>query len=373
MFAALVAATVAAIFLTQHLKVSLPLLQGYPNPVPAAFNPVSGRVCKTAAGRVIDFSKTWISFTLAKSDTVDAYIFNSAGQLVDTVRTGQPIPAQVRSPRFYWGGKQSNGEYAPAGTYYWRFVLEHENRTIELTNKPIQVITTVPHPVVTSVRLTGSSATAGPGGGGAAAAGPPIITPKKQSVTIHFTKADYQEAMVMLWRTDGGKAHLATEWPVANPTLGVAAWNGWIHGSAGPGRHVPDRAQGSGPGLQPGDLADRAASGHTPAWHRRDRSLSGCAAAARAGARRIQGDRVRRLPSAPLPVVPARGRQRPGNLPRAPVRRRVSSCTSGCLPGPPGCTCSRSAPARTRLACRWSPTRRWARRAGPACWSCCRC
>jgi hypothetical protein len=233
-FAALVAATVGAIFLTQHLKVSLPLLLGYPNPVPAAFNPVSGRVCKTPAGRVIDFSKTWISFTLAKSDTVDAYIFNSAGQLVDTVRTGQPIPAQVRSPRFYWGGKQSNGEYAPAGTYYWRFVLEHENRTIELTNKPIRVITTFPHPVVTSVRLTGSSATPGGAGGGAAAAGPPIITPKKQSVTIHFTKADYQEAMVMLWRTDSGKAHLATEWPVAKPTLGVSAWNGWIHGRLAP-------------------------------------------------------------------------------------------------------------------------------------------
>ena len=143
MFAALVAATVAAIFLTQHLKVSLPLLLGYPNPVPAAFNPVSGRVCKTPSGRVIDFSKTWISFMLAKPDTVDAYIFNSAGQLVDTVRTGQPIPALVEGPRFYWGGKQSNGEYAPDGTYYWRFVLEHENRTIELTNKPIKVITTV--------------------------------------------------------------------------------------------------------------------------------------------------------------------------------------------------------------------------------------
>ncbi|HEY2656599.1 MAG TPA: hypothetical protein VGI55_12475, partial [Solirubrobacteraceae bacterium] len=257
-FAALVAATVGAIFLTQHLKVSLPLLLGYPNPVPAAFNPVSGRICKTRAGRVIDFSKTWISFTLAKSDTVDAYIFNSAGQLVDTVRTGQPIPATVRGPRFYWGGKQSNGEYAPAGTYYWRFVLEHENRTIELTNKPIQVITTFPHPVVTSVRLTGSSATASSAGRGAAAAGPPIITPKKQSVTIHFTKADYQEAMVMLWRTTGGTAHLATEWPV-NPTHGVAQWNGWIHHRLAPagtyliGLKVLDQAcnQATWPTAQP--------------------------------------------------------------------------------------------------------------------------
>ncbi len=258
MFAALVAATVAAIFLTQHLKVSLPLIQGYPNPVPAAFNPVAGRVCKTRSGQVIDYSKTWISFTLASSDTVDAYIFNSAGRLVNTVRTGQPIQAQVRSPRFYWDGRQSNGEYAPAGTYYWRFVLERENRTIALTNKPIKVITTEPHPAVTSVRLTGGSATAGRGGGPGQQPGPAIITPKKQSATINFTKADYQQAMIMLWRTNVRRARLATEWPV-DPAHGVAQWNGWIHHRLAPagtyliGVQVQDEAcnQGTFPVAQP--------------------------------------------------------------------------------------------------------------------------
>lgn len=252
-FAAVVAATVAAIFLTQHLKVSLPLIQGYPSPVPAAFNPVAGRICKTRSGKVINYRKTWISFTLASSDTVDAYIFNSAGQLVKTVRTGVRIQARARSPRFYWGGRQSNGQYAPDGTYYWRFVLERENRTIALVNKPIKVVTTVPHPVVKSVTLTGSSTHSGSG-----PTGPAIITPKQQSVTIHFTRADYQSAMIMLWRTGLGKPHLATEWSV-NPTHGVARWNGWIHHRLAPagtyliGVKVEDQAcnQGTFPVAQP--------------------------------------------------------------------------------------------------------------------------
>ena len=56
-------------------------------------------------------------------------------------------------------------------------------------------------------------------------------------MTIHFTKADYQEAMVMLWRTDAGKAHLATEWPVAKPTLGVSlGTDGFMDGWRRPAR-----------------------------------------------------------------------------------------------------------------------------------------
>ena len=41
-FSALVVATVAAFFIAQHLKVTTPLLQGSPAPVPAAFDPLYG-------------------------------------------------------------------------------------------------------------------------------------------------------------------------------------------------------------------------------------------------------------------------------------------------------------------------------------------
>ena len=44
-FAALVVATVAAFFITQHLKVTTPLIAGFPRPFPAAINPVRGTTC----------------------------------------------------------------------------------------------------------------------------------------------------------------------------------------------------------------------------------------------------------------------------------------------------------------------------------------
>src|SRR6202000_3506566 len=101
-------------------------------------NPLPGRVCTTPSGRVINYRKTWITFTLASADTVDAYIFNTAGRLVNTVKTRVRMAANARSPRFYWGGKQANAPHAPDGTYYWRFVLEHASRHIALTDTPIK-------------------------------------------------------------------------------------------------------------------------------------------------------------------------------------------------------------------------------------------
>ena len=241
MFAALVAATVGAFFLTQHLKVSPPLITGSPVPVPSAFNPVSGRVCVTDSGKRVDFSKTWISFVLLNTDTVEAYIFNSDGDLVKTVSTGTRVRRKVRSPRFYWNGRESDGRIAPDGTYYWRFVLERENRTDELTDDPIKLITTTPHPVVRSVRVAGTST--------ASTSGPAIITPPKQSVTIHFTKADYRQAVIMLWRTDLGRPRLAKEYVDSDsPASGTASWDGTIDGrsaTAGTymvGVRVTDRA-----------------------------------------------------------------------------------------------------------------------------------
>ena len=47
-FVALVIATVAAFFVTQHLKVTTPLIQGRPAPVPNTINPVYGGVCASA-------------------------------------------------------------------------------------------------------------------------------------------------------------------------------------------------------------------------------------------------------------------------------------------------------------------------------------
>ena len=50
-FVALVIATVAAFFVTQHLKVSTPLIQYRPAPVPNTINPVYGASCPRRNGR----------------------------------------------------------------------------------------------------------------------------------------------------------------------------------------------------------------------------------------------------------------------------------------------------------------------------------
>ena len=43
-FGALIVATVAAFFVTQHLKVSTPLIAGFPHPSPSAISP-AGNGC----------------------------------------------------------------------------------------------------------------------------------------------------------------------------------------------------------------------------------------------------------------------------------------------------------------------------------------
>jgi FlgD Ig-like domain len=149
-FAALVVATIGAFFVTQHLKVTTPLIQGYPAFVPATIDPAHGVRC----GRYDSGSAT-ISFYLQhSSDDVDVYVIsNQTGAIVDTLATGRHMRKGVRHPDgvFHWNGRESNGQIAPDGTYYLRVALIHQGRTIDLTDAPVKVKTVPPHPVITSV------------------------------------------------------------------------------------------------------------------------------------------------------------------------------------------------------------------------------
>ena len=68
-FAALVAATIAAFFVTQHLKVTTPLIQGYPRPVPGVINPLHGVDC---GGR--NSGSTTIRYAVAHPERVSALV-----------------------------------------------------------------------------------------------------------------------------------------------------------------------------------------------------------------------------------------------------------------------------------------------------------
>ena len=158
-FGALVVATVAAFFITQHLKTSTPLLTGYPAPSPAVINPVNGVTCyQPVTHTYVDHRVMHISFYLQnRSDTVDVYIADPAGHVVATLATNRYMQGGSHPVRSYfvWDGRESSGSVAPDGRYYVKVRLVEARRTVTISGpsgpEPVTVKTTPPQPVVTAV------------------------------------------------------------------------------------------------------------------------------------------------------------------------------------------------------------------------------
>jgi hypothetical protein len=226
-FAALVVATVGAFFVTQHLKVSNPLINGSPRPDPPAINPVSGRVCRDLAGKEVSFKRTRLSFFLqSRSDRVSVYMVNASDQIVATLAQGRYMRAGAnRRSTFTWNGRGGTGQgpVLADGTYYFEIVLQSQDRPIILTGNPVQILTQPPHPRVTRVVRTGASA-------GAA----PAIISAGQSVGIRFAAQPYKSTRIDIYRTDvPGRPRLVFSFGAKGRT-GQAMWNGLIHGAPAP-------------------------------------------------------------------------------------------------------------------------------------------
>ncbi len=211
-FGALVAATVAAFFVTQHLKVSTPLIAGAPAPAPAVINPVNGVSCGPPATRV-NHRQTYITFYLQhRADQVAVYIVDPAGTIIRTLSTGYHMGIGVRNPpgQFLWNGHEDNGRVAPDGTYYYRIALLGQGRTIELTNKPITVTTVPPQPVVTGVS-------------------PSLVSPPGTPVTIHYSGVGSQIGVVRIYRTDlPGKPRVVKSFRLGKQGT-TTTWDGLIN------------------------------------------------------------------------------------------------------------------------------------------------
>jgi hypothetical protein len=253
-FAVLVAATIAAFFVTQHLKVTTPLLTGYPRPVPGVINPLHGVVC---GGYNSD--STTISFYLQhRADDVDVYVVNAAtGDIVRTVASGRHMRKGVRIPDgvFHWNGREDNGTVAPDGTYYFRAALRQQGATINLNGVPVKVKTTPPRPVVVSVS--------------------PQVVPSSTvstKVTIRYAGNENRGGTILLYRTDvpGGPRLVKT---FLTPWNGqTAVWDGTILGRPAPagnylvGIEVTDAACNTGrwpARLPPSPAASLARAGVT--------------------------------------------------------------------------------------------------------------
>jgi hypothetical protein len=223
-FAALVLATVGAFFVTQHLKVSTPLIAGAPAPVPAVVDPY-GPACPVhlAHGRVLpNHRRMFISFYLLhRSDDVSVYIVDAGGTIVRTLASGRHMRKGVRNPDgdFTWDGREDDGTVAPDGTYYIRVALQHQGRTVQLKNAAgqpvtVRIQTVAPRPVVTRVT-------------------PQLIPQGHTPVTIDFRGTQRRSAIVQIYRTDLPGMPLVkrfkTRWGSSS-----AKWDGLIGGRPAP-------------------------------------------------------------------------------------------------------------------------------------------
>ncbi len=230
-FVALVIATVAAFFVTQHLKVSTPLIQYRPAPVPNTINPVYGGLCPLRGGKGVvtlwSYKRMRISFYLQnRSDNVTVQIVDRDGTPVRTI--GNNVFMRAHPPQrhpFTWNGRVANGSIAPAGTYYVKVSLLHEARSLIISNStaalPVTVETTRPH-----VRVTGVTPAS-------------ISSGSRAPVTIHYTGTDTLRPRILIYRVTAGRSQQVKSY-AATTKSGASTWDGTVAGGrpAPPGTYV---------------------------------------------------------------------------------------------------------------------------------------
>jgi flagellar hook assembly protein FlgD len=121
-FGALVLATIAAVFITQHLKVTTPFITGqtYAN-TPHWIVPTNPS-CD---------SVTLYFHLLHHADSFDLYIVDHNDNVVRTL--AHNVAAQIEHTNnlhYSWDGRLASGAVAPPGLYNFELHLIHQNRTI---------------------------------------------------------------------------------------------------------------------------------------------------------------------------------------------------------------------------------------------------
>jgi hypothetical protein len=220
-FVVLGIATVGAFFLTQHLKVTTPLINGFPAPVPSTINPVNGGTCRlrNSHGRLVpvSFRRMKVSFYLQnRADVV--YV-----EIVQGDRVVRTLPGSGRYLRtfkrrtFIWDGREEDGRVAPDGAYDIRVSLAHQGRTLTIakpsgTVEPVTVQTQPPVLAVTSVTPRT-----------VAVAGRPVFT-------IHYSGNQGLRPQVLILRVTAGSRPQLVKSFAATSKAGTSVWNGTLTG-----------------------------------------------------------------------------------------------------------------------------------------------
>ncbi len=223
-FVALVIATVGAFFVTQHLKVTTPLIAGSPSPRPAAINPVNGATCllKNHAGvRVpVSYRRMEISFYLLhRADEVSVYIVDGDNPdlVVDTLASDRPMRVRRRTI-FTWDGRTSTGAFARDGTYEIRVSLKHQGRTLLISHGSVNATVTVQRhaPALKVTQVTPSI----------------IPAPGQPAATATYTGAGHRRPRVLVYRTDlPGRPRVVKSYN-ATTRRGLTRWDGTLTGGA---------------------------------------------------------------------------------------------------------------------------------------------
>jgi flagellar hook assembly protein FlgD len=140
-FGALAVATVAAVFITQHLKVTTPLVTG-----PQGGLPTYGKTPHDIVPGNPSCGSVTLYFQLLHSaDSFDLYIVDSHGRVVRTLATD--VAAAIKQPfQYSWNGRLKDGSVARNGLYNFDLHLIHQDRTIDpvIYGYPISVQSTCP-------------------------------------------------------------------------------------------------------------------------------------------------------------------------------------------------------------------------------------
>jgi flagellar hook assembly protein FlgD len=264
-FALLALATVGAFFLVQALKTDPPLVWAAPHPQPNVIDPVHGHECTSVAGTRFNYRESAITISVHNSDTVGIYIVSSkdpAGNPKATISSGTPMrggPQHVYPKTFVWNGRLADGQPAAPGLYYFRIVLEHQGRSVNISEYPVRVITQRPHAKILSVRTlearsgtatTGTATTMSSTAVTATATtgtqtsdltpvqGPAVLSPPHgHGVRITYTSGNYSRVWLDIYRTDvAGHPEFVRKIPVdgLKRSRNWTTWDGEIDGEPAP-------------------------------------------------------------------------------------------------------------------------------------------
>jgi len=120
-FGLLVAATLAAFFVTQRLKHAPTVIQR------VMLTPTFAPTGPLGRGRT-----ERISFRIKAPDDVTVTLLDAAGKEVATLRRGVPLASYTKL-RLSWNGVTAAGAAATPGTYRIRVRLRRQNRSVLLT------------------------------------------------------------------------------------------------------------------------------------------------------------------------------------------------------------------------------------------------